>query len=166
MAGWRPQIFIQSCFLNCKKFSLSLSKPTFSDLFDYLTVELSPDAEFYPQKAPFPYPFEVSSDVSNQGLDLEKLTTENPSDALNFVASLFGAYSFGPTLFMYQYTFPVHPNWAILPHPFIKSIQAPKKWVEHFKQELKADEGINGLNFHQELDLITKTKGIQTMCLS
>lgn len=125
---------------------------------NYLTAELIPTTEFYPQKAPFAYPFEVSNKVINAGLDQEKVTTENPTDALNFVASLFAPYPFLNSLFMYQYDFPVHPNWAILPHAFVPAVKEPKKWIEHFKHELAAGEGINGRKFHQELDVITKTR--------
>lgn len=115
---------------------------------------------YFRQTPPFKYPFPQSEKVQNSDFDFQKFLNLHPTDTLNQLSKLYAGIPFSNEHTLYRYPFAIHPDWEYLPYPFVKDIpeSEPSQWIKEFDRELKTNEGIRSLKFHQELDGLTNTK--------
>lgn len=127
---------------------------------DYQKNTPSETSFFFPQTAPFKYPFNVSKDVKNLDLDLDKLVVDYPVDTLDRVEELYEGIPFNDQKSVYAYPFPIHPNWEFLPYPFISFLprSKPEQWISHFGKAIGRNTGIGTTKFQDELDTLTGTE--------
>lgn len=126
----------------------------------YIIVKSEPREYFHEIKRPFIYPFEQSFDVQTGSFDVLSFTKSQDGNLLNHLEEKYKDFSFDQKTSVYAYPFAIHPEWEILPYPYVGGIQGsdPKLWVEEFKIESDKNEGVRSFAFQERLNELTGTK--------
>ncbi len=126
----------------------------------YIIPKNQTSSLFHYQKRTFDYPFQQSFEVPNGVWDVERWIDEKKENGLNEVEKTYKDIQFDRSTAVYAYPFLTHPEWEILPYPYVSNIQdtLPTQWVKEFKTKTSVNEGVRSFEFHQSLDGLTDSK--------
>jgi phosphatidylserine/phosphatidylglycerophosphate/cardiolipin synthase-like enzyme len=116
--------------------------------FDKWGKRIESSAQTYAQKFPYKLPLQYNQTDLDLKLNLQKVTSTYPEDALDKLYNEYYAIPFNEDNWVYQYPFDVKKQWEILPYSFVGDLHgtSPKKWIKEFNAS--ADLPLKDFNFH------------------
>lgn len=126
----------------------------------YIIPKKESSTLFHEIKRPFAYPFEQSGNVQTGELDTKKIEKVFEKDIFSRFKEIYKDFPLDKKTSVYAYPFPIHPNWEILPYPYVgpeKQVEA-EKWVSEFGKELPFNQGVRSYSFHEKLNSLTQSR--------